>query len=340
MDQQEQEQRIARIAVIEVLGRDGLVRQVQRITRWPARIGRSPNCEVVLDDTHLAAEHALLQWNEGGAASLVLMPSLNGGWLGERRLRAGDAAALKGNATFQLGASHLRWRSNAEALAPEQPMQQHQQRAAKVAGAWVPALLLLWLALLWIDRWSELNPGSPWVDYSSAVLGPLVVILGWAALWSLVTQLFQHRFPFFTHLRRALIVVTGLHLIGIAMPLLAFALSWPRLMVLDAVIFPAGLAALLWWHASLVWPRARRWLALAALSGLATLFVLTVARRQEQQYWLGPAYLSALPPPALRLVEPKQPQDLIEALRPLEAELARQANKDNESPSTEGGGEE
>ena len=338
MDQQEQ--RIARVAVIEVLGRDGLVRHVQRITQWPARIGRSPACEVVLDDTHLAAEHALLQWSEGGAASMMLMPSLNGGWMGERRLQAGDTAELAGSANFQLGASHLRWRSNAEALAPEQPLQQHQQRSAKVGAAWVPALLLLWLGLLWFGRWSELNPGSPWVDYSSAVLGPLVIVLGWAALWSLVTQLFQHRFPFTTHLRRALIVLTALQLIEIVLPVLAYALSWPRLLVLDAVLIPCGLAGLFWWHACLVWPRARRWLALAAMSGLATLLVLTVARRQEQQYWLGPAYLSTLPPPALRLVEPKSPQALIEALRPLEAELARQANKDNDSPSVEGGGED
>ncbi|MCV2368455.1 FHA domain-containing protein [Roseateles oligotrophus] len=328
------------IAVIEVLGRDGLVRQVQRITRWPASIGRSPACDVVLDDVHLAAEHAQVQWDEQGVANLLLMPSLNGGWMGERRLKAGDAAALGGMSNFQLGASHLRWRSNAEPLAPELPLQQHQQRAAKVAAAWVPALLLLWLGLLWFDRWSELNPGSPWVDYSSAVLGPLVVLLGWAGLWSLVTQLFQHRFPFVTHLRRALIAVTALHLIGISLPVLAFAMSWPRLLVLDAMVFPAGLAALLWWHASLVWPRARPWLALAALSGLATLTVLTVARRQEQQYWFGPPYLSTLPPPAFRLVEPKSPQALIDALRPLEAELARQANKDNDASGTEAGGEE
>jgi hypothetical protein len=340
VDQQQEQQQEQRIAVIEVLGRDGLVRQVQRITCWPASIGRSPLCDVVLDDPHLAAEHAQLQWSETGGASLLLMASINGGWMGERRLSAGDSAALAGAATFQLGASQLRWRSLAEALAPELPMQQHQQRAAKVASAWVPGLLLLWLGLLWFGRWTELNPGSPWVDYSGAVLGPLVIVLAWSALWSLVTQLFQHRFPFSTHLRRALIVLTALQLIETVLPLLAYALSWPRLLVLDTILFPCGLAGLLWWHASLVWPRARRWLALAAMSGLITLLVLTVARRQEQQYWLGPAYLSSLPPPALRLVEPKAPQALIDALRPLEAELARQANKDNDRSSTEEAAEE
>jgi hypothetical protein len=330
-----------RSAVIELLGRDGRVQSVQRISQWPARIGRSVRCEVVLDDIHLAAEHAELHWPESEAegaagARLSLLPSRNGGWLGERRLMAGDTAALPGRAVFQLGNSQLRWRSSAELLAAELPLQAHQQRRAK-AGAWVPVLALLWLGLLWFDQWSGLNPGSPWVDYSGAVLIPLAVLLMWVALWSLVTQLFQHRFPFSTHLRGALVGLTSLHLIGFALPLLAYAVSAPRLMVLDAVLFPCGVAALLFWHARLVWPRARRWLGLAAVAGLATLLVLTVARRQDQQHWLGPAYLSSLPPPAFRLVQPTTPQTLIDSLRPLEAELARQANKDNDEPSEEGG---
>ncbi|OYU29409.1 MAG: hypothetical protein CFE41_00395 [Burkholderiales bacterium PBB2] len=334
-EQQQQQQQPQRIAVIEVLGRDGEVRSVQRVQQWPALIGRSVLCDVVLEDGHVAAEHAQLLWDDQGPR-LRLLPSLNGGWLGERRLREGEVADLQPAAAFQLGATHLRWRSSEERLAAEQPMQAHQQRAAKVAAGWVPGLLALWLGLLWFDQWSALNPGSPWVDYSGAVLGPLAVILGWAALWSLVTQLFQHRFPFATHLRRALVGVTGLHLLSFGLPLLAYALSWPRLLVVDALVFPAGVAALLWWHAILVWPRGRRWLALAITAGLATVMVLTVARRLEQQHWFGPNYLSALPPPSFRLVEPKPPEALIDALRPLEAQLARQASKDNDTPSSEG----
>ncbi|MEJ6006462.1 FHA domain-containing protein [Paucibacter sp. AS339] len=331
----EQEERQQRIAVIEVLGRDGHPRLVQRISQWPARIGRAPRCELVLDDGHLAAEHACLHWDEQGGPRLEMMASLNGGWLGEARLQPGQRVDLGDTELFQLGTTHLRWRRDSETMAPELPMQQHQLRAAKVAAAWVPGLLLLWLGLLWFDQWSGLNPGSPWIEYSGAVLLPLIVLLAWAALWSLVTQLFQHRFPFVTHLRRALIGVTGLHLVAVLLPLLAYAFSLPRLLVLDALAFPCGVAALLWWHASLVWPRARHGLALAVGAGLLTLLVLTVARRQEQQHWLGPAYLSSLPPPSFRLVEPKPTTTLIDALKPLEAELARQANKDNDSPSVD-----
>lgn len=322
-------------AVIEVLGRDGQVRAVHKISQWPARIGRSPACAVVLDDSHLAAEHAELLLADA-VPTLRLLPSLNGGWLGERRLQAGDAAALAGPALFQLGATQLRWRSSADALPAEQPLQAHQQRAVKHPAYGLPVLLAVWLGLLWLEKWLEVNPGSPWVDYASAVLGPLGAVLVWAAVWSLITQLFQHRFPFATHLRRVVLGLTGLQLLGALLPLLAFAFSWPRLMAVDALLLPLGGAALLWWHASLVWPRARRGLAYGVVGLLVGATVLSVARRQEQQHWFGPAYLSVLPPPAVRLVDAKPTAALIDALRPLEAELARQAAKDNEQSGADG----
>ncbi|MDN3922285.1 FHA domain-containing protein [Roseateles violae] len=328
-----------RAAVIEVLDRDGQARAVHKIRQWPARIGRSPGCELVLDDAHVAAEHAELSWSdEAEGPRLTLLPSLNGGWIGERRLAAGESVALGAAALFQLGATQLRWRSAAAPLAPELPLESHQLRrvVTRAGRLALPLLLLAWLALLAFEQWTSLNPGSRLIEYSSPVLGPLAAVLGWAAAWSLVTQLFRHRFPFASHLRRALVWLLAMQLLDSLLPLLAYAFSWGRLMVIGDLLFPVSMALLLWWHASLVWPRARR--ALATGLGLLLLLGLglNAARRQEQQHWFGPPYLSALPPPALRLATPKPPQALLEQLRPLQAELARQAKKDNEEPDSDG----
>ncbi|MBB4844836.1 hypothetical protein HNP55_003380 [Paucibacter oligotrophus] len=325
-----------RIAVLELLGREAQVLRVQRVTQWPLRIGRSAACELVLDDPHLAAEHARLDWTEAGP-QLTLLPSLNGGWLGERRLQAGEVVGLEESGQFQLGASQLRWRSLGASLAPEQPLEPHQHRlqaAQQPRTGFVPvlALLLFWLALLAGRQWSQLNPGGPWMDYSVALLGPLAGLLAWAGFCALLTQLFRHRFPFAAHLRIALRLLILRLLLGLALPALAYAFSWPRLMVLEDLADMFGLALLLSWHASLIWPvrrtQARIAIGLTALACLA--LGLELAHRQQQQYWLGPAYLSALPPPALRLVEPKPVSELIASLRPLEAELARQAKKESE----------
>ncbi|QPF75354.1 FHA domain-containing protein [Roseateles sp. DAIF2] len=315
-------------AVIEVLGRDGHVRTVHRIQDWPVSIGRSPACDLVLDDAHLAGAHARLELDEAGQPRLNLLESRNGGWLGRQRLAAGAAVALGAGAAFQLGATQLRLRRASDPLAPERPL---------LSAALAPrlplllAVLGLWLALLWGDQWSALNPGSAWVDYAGAVLVPLGLLLIWAAVWALVTQLFQHRFPFAIHLWRALLGVAALYLLSFALPLLAYAFSARWLLTLDGLLFPVGLALLLWWHSALVWPRARRALAWAFGGLLIGSMALLVAKRQEQQYWFGPPYLATLPPPALRLAGPKPPEALIESLRPLQDELARQADKDGES---------
>lgn len=326
-----------RIGVLELLGREAQVLRVQRVTQWPLRIGRSAACELVLDDPHLAAEHAQLDWTDAGP-QLQLQPSLNGGWLGERRLQAGEVVDLEASSQFQLGASQLRWRSLGATLAPEQPLESHLHRLHAQHLHLRPGLLtvlvwlLFWLALLAGQQWSQLNPGGPWTDYSVALLGPLAGLLAWAGFCALLTQLFRRRFPFAAHLRIALRLLILRLLLGLALPALAYAFSWPRLMALDDLIDLFGLALLLGWHARLIWPARRTQTRIAiGLTALACLGLgLEIAYRQQQQYGLGPAYLSALPPPALRLVEPKPVDELIASLRPLEAELARQAKKENE----------
>lgn len=323
--------------VVEVLDREGLARAVFKIREWPVRIGRSPGCEVVLDDTHVAAEHAELRWTESGP-ELNLLPSVNGGWLGDRRLAEGQPAALTGVALFQLGASHLRWRSVDAALAPEVPMLAHELKRVTRGALWLPVLLALFLGTQALEHWLSVDPDARWVDYAMPVLGSLAVVLGWAALWSLVNQVFRHRFPFGKHLRRALAWMLAITVIGYILPAVAYAFSWPRLMALDGLVFPIGGALLLWWHATLVWPRARRGIAVGLACMLFLGLGLQIANRSEQQYWFGPSYLSALPPPQLRVVSAKPVSALIDELKPVQGQLDRMAKKDNDG--ADGAGEE
>ncbi len=322
-------------AVIEVLDRDGRLQAVHKVQSWPLRIGRSPACDLVLDDAHLAGVHAELSWDEAGLR-LRLLPSLNGGWLGTRRLPVDEPQDLPDGTVWQLGNTRLRLRSTRTALAPEKPLAHPDFARSRLRRLLVPGLALLWGVLLWLDQWLGSDPGTPWIQYAPALLLPFALVLGWSAGWALVSMLFHRWFAFLPHLRRVMVVLVGLHLLGMGLPVVAYALSWPRLMVVEALVFPLGLAALLWWHATLVWPRARRLLAAGIGSLLLVGLGLTVGKRWEQQHWFGPAYLSVLPPPAVRLVSPKPVEALVESLAPLEAQLQRQAARDNELPSQDG----
>lgn len=322
------------VAVIEVLDRDGQVRWVHRVLAGTLRIGRSPACDLVLSDPHLAAEHALLHW-DGQDARLELLDSLNGGRLADEALAPREPRPWMGSHELLLGTTRLRLRSSRDPLAPEQPLPAATapaRAAAREPGRLLPAFVLaaLWGGLLWLDHWLGSGPDSSWVEAATAVLSPLAVAVVWAALWALVSQLFRHWFAFLPHLRRALVALLGLQLLSMGLPSLAYILSWPRLMALDGVLTAAGLLGLLWWQASLVWPRARRWvggtLASLALLGLA----LVLGKRTEQQHWLGPAYLSSLPPPVLRLAPTRPLDGFVDGLKALEEPLRQQAAKRNE----------
>lgn len=322
-------------AVVELLGRDGRAVLVQRVSRWPVTLGRSPACDIVLDDAHLAGEHAELHLTPEGGVRLRLLDSRNGGSVGGRRLAAGADVSLPLGGAFHLGASSLRLRTSSDALAPEQAL------IVDTARHWalLPLLLLAMVFFQWLERWSIADPDARWVDYAAPLLAPLALVLAWAGVWSLASQIFQHRFPFSTHLRRVLVVILVLQLIDWVLPGIAYAFSWPRLMAVEALALPFGAAVLIGWHAALVWPGARRVLNIGISALLLLSLGLQVAARQEQQYLFGPPYLASLPPPALRLVAPKPPEALIESLKPLKAELARQARKDNEGAGDEDGGD-
>jgi hypothetical protein len=251
---------------------------------------------------------------------------LNGGVIGGQALAPDQPVSLPATQDLLLAGVSIRIRHTAAALPIELPL----APPARSHWALLPGLALLLVVLQWLDRWSSVDPGSRWVDYVTPLLGPLVVVAGWAALWALATQLFQHRFPFATHLRKVLLVLCAVGLLEWLLPLVAYAFSWPRLLKLEALTVPLLGAGLLWWHAGTVWPRARRLLGVAFGALLVLGLGLQAAGRQEHQHWFGPPYLASLAPPAFRLASPKPTSSLIESLRPLQAELAKQADKDNE----------
>ncbi len=321
--------------VIEILDREGQVRSVCKVGEWPARIGRSPGCDIVLDDSHLAGEHAELQLNEAGAAQLVLLPSINGGWLGDHKLTLGEAAPLEGHALFQLGATHLRWRSADAPLPAEKPLEVHQLRQVARSVWWLPFLLTVWLFTLGFDFWLASENDTKLVTYAWPILSPLAAVLAWAGAWALVTQLFQRRFPFGKHLRRVLTWLLVMEAIDYALPGLAYSFGVPRLAAVFELLMPAAAVFLIWWHASLVWPRARRSFGIGLCILLMLGLGLRLAQRGDEQYAYGSRYLSVLPPPALRLVKPKPPEALLDDLRSLRGPLDQAARKDNDTPAPE-----
>ncbi|HNJ83004.1 MAG TPA: FHA domain-containing protein, partial [Piscinibacter sp.] len=83
----------AALAIVELLDRDGQVRQSQRVLAWPLRIGRALDNELSLGDVHVAPHHCVIDVDDQGLV-LQALQTANGVQLGARELRAGERASL------------------------------------------------------------------------------------------------------------------------------------------------------------------------------------------------------------------------------------------------------
>ncbi|MDE2298268.1 MAG: FHA domain-containing protein [Burkholderiales bacterium] len=348
------------LGLLEVLDRDGQVRQAVAVTHWPLRVGRALDNDVVLSDPHVAAEHLSIAPDERGLV-LTVGATRNGVRLGARKLRAGDEATLRagdeatlragdeatlrpgddatlraGDATalpaggepitLTVGQTRLRLRLPDHTLAPELALAPSASFARRL-GPFVGAALLLVAGLLF-KVYLDTDPDALARAAGAMLLTTLVGAAVWCGAWALLSKTFTRQARFGWHLRVFVFASLAL-LANSAVPaLLAFALSWPWLSDFAFVGDIAIAAAALYFHLLAVepaHPRGLRWVAVTcALLGVALTLWFNVQRSGRYGDEL---YMSHLFPPALRLARPVAVDTFIDGLAPLKATLDRQARE-------------
>jgi hypothetical protein len=331
---------VGALALLEVLDRDGHVRQAYAVAHWPLRVGRALDNEVVLSDPHVAAVHLSIA---PGAHGLVLTvgDTRNGVRLGRQALRGGESAELAaGTEPIELmaGRTHLRLRLPEHALAAELALAPNTSFARRVGPGLAAALLLV--AGLLFKTYLDTDPDGLARAAGATLLTTLTGAAVWCGAWALLSKTFTHQARFGWHLRVFVFASLAL-LANSALPaLLAFALSWPWLSDFAFVGDIAIAAAALYFHLLAVEParpRALRWAALAcALVGVALALWFNVQRSGRYGDEL---YMSHLFPPALRLARPVTVDTFIDGLAPLQATLDRKAREpdrgDDAGPAAE-----
>lgn len=325
----------ARLALIELLDRDGRVLRAVDVHRWPLTLGRALDDTVVLDDPHVGAGHARLALDEAGGLTLHAGPSRNGVLLDGQRLAPGAQQALPAaGALLQLGAARLRLRLPGEALAPEQAL----VPGPTVRPALLALLALLTLASMTAGHWVTLDPGADFTDWLPLLLSVPAALVVWCGGWALASKLFQHRFDFWGHVRLLLPWALAIELTGL-LPQIGASLGWPWLWQLATPLRFVLLALLLRAHLEHVLPQHTRIVgaAVAALALLSAALTLTTLHRRTDGFARAP-YMSTLPMPALRLGATVSPEALVDAMAPLRDQLAtrvRQARADEAEAEAE-----
>lgn len=320
-----------RLALIELLGRDGQVARTVDVWRWPLTLGRALDNDLVIDDPHLAPQHARLAQGDDGQLLLHALPSRNGVQFAGRTV-SGPTPLPAGGGLLQLGTTKLRLRLPGEPLAPEVPLP-HGPRGAPppwLAGGAVFALLLGAHGL-------ALDPGADVSAWLPVLIGLPALLAAWCGLWALMSKLFQHRFDFGGHLRIALPWLLALTLTDALWPLATAALAAPGLWKLGNALEGLLLALLVHAHLRHLLPLHRRAVAATvATLAVAGLGLSAAMTWRNTDSLVATPYMSTLPPPALRLAGTAPSAALVQDMAPLAGQLAarvRQAQADDEDES-------
>jgi len=323
------------LALIETLDRDGQPRQILRVSQWPVRIGRAIDCDLVLDDLHVAAHHATLAWRDDG---LHIEPAatVNGVRLGRAVIAPGSTPALPASGLVTIGATTLRVRLASEVLVPEQrllDLHHYERRHA------VTLMALILVAAVWkgFDLWLASVPGAPSSALAWGYLSAPAGLMIWCALWAIGSMLFQRRFAFWPHLHVALTwLLIGIVSEAVAAQI-AFALSMPDIEKLGRLVLVGSLAMMMWRHMGLLLPQRRRAFAIAIGSAVAVGGgLLLVDRSLQQEPLIGDLYLGTISLPSVRLAKPVSVDAFVKSAAPLEKTLthwAKPGDDENDAPS-------
>lgn len=318
------------LALLELLDRDGSVRRYLEVKQWPVSIGRGIHCDLVLDDLHVAAEHARISMlpaeGEGSTEQLLLTvgQSINGVQLPRQHLTAGQSCILHSGDEWQIGRTRMRLRLAGAPLAPEQALLHVHQ-----LPPWMPVASLLAL-LVWTagDAFVRSDPdrfGSTFVREVITLWGVLAV---WAAIWSLVTKIFQHRLNFWHHVGLTVLAVLAGSVASALLSMLAYASSIEILGRLEAPLFSALASGLIYAHLLAVQPQRRNTLRWFAGSMCALMLVGSVGVSWYRfERISSELYLSTFFPPAMSLSPSVGVDQFLDEAKDLQAPLERKAKE-------------
>jgi hypothetical protein len=317
--------------VIDLLDRDGLVRQTFTVPHWPLRIGRALDNDLVLSDPHVAAHHLSIAEDDGGL-SLTVADTLNGVQLGRRRLRSGEQAALASTGEaieLHAGRTHLRLRLPGHTLAHElaiAPIASIASFRRRIATLVLAALVLL--GGLLFGSYLNTDPDGLTRAIGSALLSALVGAALWCGFWAMLSKIFTHHARFGWHLRVFLFSGIAVMVLGFLPALIAFAFSWPWVTDFAFVGEIAVAAAALYFHLLAVEPARHRLLKWVAASCAVVGVVLTLWFNVQRTDLFGDElYMNHLFPPALRVAKPVTTDAFIDGLAPLKATLDKKAKE-------------
>jgi hypothetical protein len=296
---------------VEILNHSGEVQTRQRLPTLPIRIGRAYNNDVILDDLHAAAHHAIIDANEDGALLIRDLGSANAIHLKNSHRKTiqwhNDIAPtlkknefiIDGDSIFHLGHTQLRVRTLDYAVTPElidSTNYRWQGWPLALAAAFMIGLIAF------TNTWLSDIDNSKSTTYIMSVCFWLGYSITWAAMWALANRVFGGAAHFSRHLFILSCSLSLLYVWGYLAITIAYSFSFEIFTRYGSHIEIALFAAAVYYHLRQITPRRSKRLRLvcASLALLGSGLMLMKNYQSTNQY-ADELYMHDMLPPALRL---------------------------------------
>lgn len=280
---------------VEVLARNGDVLHRHKVGTLPIRIGRSYDNEIILDDAHTAASHAVIETDDHNQVVLRDLGSKNGTVYKGRRQHS---ITLDGDTVVRLGHTRLRVRGADFPVAPEV--------ADTTMHGWegaMPATIGLALIAIFscLETWlTDVEPFAL-IRYLLVLASSLAAGLLWSGLWALANRLFGSHARLGRHL---FILGSALAVVGVwraGSATLAYAWSAESLTRYGNLVTLGIACGMVFFHLITIKPHRPRPLLIAtAVMLLAGSGLMVMSNLQSTGRAADELYMSVLLPPEVR----------------------------------------
>jgi pSer/pThr/pTyr-binding forkhead associated (FHA) protein len=244
---------------VETLAGNREVRRRQRVDALPIRIGRAYDNDIILEDQHISAHHAIVDQSDDGRLMVRDSGSCNG-ILHKRRRHT--ELLLDGNTVFRLGHVSLRIRSADFQVAGEV-----RDTAFHDWEGWPPALagLALLVCLSAINTWLETTDKFEVTPFLMAIISAVCLGMVWCGAWSFTNRLFGGNARLGRHLFILGCGYTALEIWNLASSAVAYGLSWEVFTRYGSHAAIAIFGVMVFYHLSSIKPGRQRYFAVASV---------------------------------------------------------------------------
>ena len=281
---------------VEILNHNGEVQSRQQFANLPIRIGRGYHNDIILDDPHTAADHAIVDSDEDGHLTIRSLDSRNGIRLKDKR---DNVFAVKGDAIFFLGHTRVRIRTTDYQVAHEIiEVVNHRWDGWPLAIIAVLIISLLAFGNTWLNDIDN-NKSTPyimniclWLSYS----------LLWAGIWSLANRVFGGAAHFSRHLLILSMGIATLYWCDYLAITLAYAYSWTLLTRFGNHFEIIILVGTIYFHLQQIMPRkSRRLQIICVVFALLGSGLVLMKNYQSSDQYADELYMHEILPPAVRM---------------------------------------